>query len=109
MSDLMFASILQFSTGLGALTQESPNSLPNKQCFKLGLAPNNEAKAWIPWWKYKLPVSTRKLSFKCAELLIPHITLTHQLSFSGKCFDSILINWQGRYLQLYSGTQAGEE
>lgn len=39
--------IAPFTSGLGALTQESPNPLPNKPGYKLGPAPNNCAKAWI--------------------------------------------------------------
>lgn len=27
----------------------------------------------------------------------------------GTCYKSTLINWSGRYLQLYSGTQAGDK
>lgn len=84
MSDLVFGSIPPFSSEPGALTQGSPNSLPNEPGLKLGPAPNN----WEQdmdlhyWWKHKLPVSIKTVIFKCTWLLVTDITCTCLLYLS---------------------------
>lgn len=59
------------SLELGAATQESPNSLPNKQSPQPGPAPLKRATAQIPAGPAQTSQSIRKGSAECAWLLAP--------------------------------------
>lgn len=43
----VYQKVSPCSSVLGALIQESPNSLPNKPSHKLGPAPKTRATAWV--------------------------------------------------------------
>lgn len=54
---------------LGALIQESPNSLPNKPGHELGPAPKTRAKAWSLWVEAHVIGMHQNRHSKCAWLL----------------------------------------
>lgn len=57
------------SSGLDALIQESPTSLPNKPNHKLGPAPKSRAKAWSLWGEAHVVGTHQNRHPKCAWLL----------------------------------------
>lgn len=90
-----------FSSGRGALTQESPNSLPNKPALQLGPAPNTCAKAWIPLVETQVIGVHQDSHFqRCLAPYHGHNMHAPPLPLSGKCYHSILIDWPGSCTQV---------
>lgn len=65
----VYQKVPPYSSGLDALTQESPNSLPNQPSQKLGPAPQTQTKAWILSVEAQVIGMHQNRHAKCAWLL----------------------------------------